>query len=407
MRISFKRIAIIFLIGLFGFLNFFNFQAQAADDAGDIQSDINKLQKKAEQIQQDLNASQGLLQKTTSQVVTTQSLIQKTASEISRKEAEVKNLNDRLELNKKILSEYVRQVYYTNQENLVIEAILKDNNLSDILGNFSQSLGVKDRILNLLEEIKKSKGELEKNKTELVDKKDEHEKLLSIQKSEQNEIKQDVEETQATLAEIQQKISKLRSNLNKILGGSYNTEDIKDAIKFASKVTGVRKGFLFGVLSYESGGNTNAGNCTYKNCGMNATRKTYFDKICKELDFDCEKKPLSCASKNYSGSGGAMGAAQFMSDTWWGYKSRIASATGHNPPNPWSLIDGVVAMALKLENDGATESGSVSIKNPCNGKSVKVKWEIYASMRYLGWNCYGYTNYAPGIQSLAKGYDNL
>ena len=92
MRISFKRIAIIFLIGLFGFLNFFNFQAQAADDAGDIQSDINKLQKKAEQIQQDLNASQGLLQKTTSQVVTTQSLIQKTASEISRKEAEVKNL---------------------------------------------------------------------------------------------------------------------------------------------------------------------------------------------------------------------------------------------------------------------------------------------------------------------------
>ena len=43
-----------------------------------------------------------------------------------------------------------------------------------------------------------------------------------------------------------------------------------------------------------------------------------------------------------------MGAAQFMSDTWWGYKDDIADATGNNPPNPWDLLDGVVAMALKL-----------------------------------------------------------
>ena len=131
-----------------------------------------------------------------------------------------------------------------------------------------------------------------------------------------------------------------------------------------------------------------------------------------------------------------MGAAQFMSDTWGdpyckknkntcGYADSIASATGHYFPDPWDLTDGVVAMALKLENDGANEKGTVRITVPrardskqykeypkCSSpsgtqKKAYVKWEIYASMKYLGWSCYGYAVYAPGVQSLANGYKNL
>jgi len=227
-----------------------------------------------------------------------------------------------------------------------------------------------------------------------------------------NQTEGEIQEREATISEIQSKMLELKSDLNRILGKSYDTGEIKDAIKFANKITGVRKGFLFGMLSMESGGNPNAGACTYKNCSMRDDRKEYFKDIVEELNdsgkkYKYKKMPVSCASSSYPGSGGAMGAAQFMSDTWWGYKDRIASATGHDPPDPWSLLDGVVAMALKLENDGAAKDGKVSIKNPCNGKSVKVKWEIYASMRYLGWTCYGYTHYAPGIQSLAGGYDKL
>ena len=160
----------------------------------------------------------------------------------------------------------------------------------------------------------------------------------------------------------------------------------------------------------ESGGNPLAGNCNYKNADMTSSRKDYFKDICDDLDLSsskCKKMPVSCASSSYPGSGGAMGAAQFMSDTWWGWRDRIADATGHDPPDPWNLLDGIVAMALKLESHGAADDGKVSIKNPCTGKSVKVKWEIYASMRYLGWTCYGYTHYAPGIQNLKDGYDDL
>jgi membrane-bound lytic murein transglycosylase B len=191
------------------------------------------------------------------------------------------------------------------------------------------------------------------------------------------------------------------------LGKSYDTGEIKDAIKFASKQTGVRKGFLFGMLSIESGLATNVGNCNYKESRMNDTRKKYFKEICDELDYDYKKQKVSCPPSSYSGTGGAMGAAQFMSDTWMGYKSKITAATGHKPPDPWNLVDGVMAMALKLENDGATESGSTQITSPCDGKKTKVKWETYAAMKYLGWSCYALTTYAPRAQSLAGGYDNL
>jgi hypothetical protein len=89
---------------------------------------------------------------------------------------------------------------------------------------------------------------------------------------------------------------------------------------------------------------------------MSGTRATIFKSICKELDYNYEKQKVSCPPSGYKGTGGAMGVAQFMPDTWSGYKSSIAGVTGHNPPDPWSLTDGVTAMALKLAKvSGVTE----------------------------------------------------
>jgi len=77
-------------------------------------------------------------------------------------------------------------------------------------------------------------------------------------------------------------------------------------------------------------------------------RKDLFEEIIDELDYDEDEVKVSCNPSSYVGTGGAMGVAQFMSDTWMGYKSEIASTTGHDPPDPWSLADGVSAMAIKL-----------------------------------------------------------
>jgi membrane-bound lytic murein transglycosylase B len=76
-----------------------------------------------------------------------------------------------------------------------------------------------------------------------------------------------------------------------------------------------------------------------------------------------------------------MGVAQFMPDTWNAYKARVASATGHNPPNPWNLTDGVMAMAKKLSMVPGVTSGNRSA------------WKKAATL-YLG------TSYAPYINGI-------
>jgi hypothetical protein len=225
---------------------------------------------------------------------------------------------------------------------------VENGNLNNIVDNFDQTLNIKEKLLNVLSEIKQSSGEIEKTKTELEDTVEDHEKLLGIQQGQQYELKSDVQEAQATLSQVNAKIDKLRGELSKLLGSSVSFKNILDAAKFASNVTGIRKDYLLGVLVVESNLGRYTGGCTYKQSRMSGTRATYFKQICKELDYNYNKMKVSCPPAGYKGTGGAMGVAQFMPDTWMGYKRSIASVTGHNPPDPWDLTDGVVAMALKL-----------------------------------------------------------
>lgn len=412
MNIDFKKILITFLVVVFATscFSFGSFNVRAGDDADDIKDDIEDLADEEKDLEKEIKETEGTFQQKQNQVYSTQGALNKTEEEISRKKEEIKNLEDRIKLNKKILGEYVRQLHIEDQSFPLINFVTSGKSFSDAIKNFDLFVNLKKKIADKLNEVEEIKEEVEGVKEDLAEKKEEHQKILNTQIAEKNKIYSNIQKTKVSLTEVRKELSKLRSSLNRILGKSYDTGEIKDAIKFANKVTGVSKGFIFGVLSMESGGNPLAGNCNYKTCDMTSSRKDYFKDICDDLDLSsskCKKMPLSCASKSYPGSGGAMGAAQFMSDTWWGWRDRIADATGHDPPDPWNLVDGIMAMALKLESHGAADDGKVSIKNPCNGKSVKVKWEIYASMRYLGWTCYGYTHYAPGIQNLKDGYDDL
>ncbi len=411
MRKQRKKI-LTFLVITFFITSFFGFSvypahADTASDIKDKKDKIEKLNKKLKEAQQELATEQSQLYKNKAQISITQTLLKEIQADIARSEEELNNLNNRAELNKKILSEYIRQMYYANQDNPVISLAVFDGNMSDLTWGFDSMTGIKTKISDVLQEINDAKGETEEAKALLASQKQKNQKALESQQVQQAAIVDDIEETQSTLAEIQKKMSELQSDLNKLLGGSYNAKDVKDAIKFASKKTGVRAGFLFGMLSVESRLGASVGGCDYKGSKMSSARLTIFKNIAEELDLDYKKLKVSCAPKSYKGTGGAMGAAQFMSDTWWGYKSKIASATGHNPPNPWNLTDGVMAMALKLKNDGATESGKVRITSPCDKKKISVKWEVYASMKYLGWSCYGLTNYSKTIQSLSGNYDKL
>jgi peptidoglycan hydrolase CwlO-like protein len=344
-----KKVTLIFFVVAFAAINF-NFGknlVMAAEDAEDIQDKIDKYENKVEKVQQQIEQSQGLLQKTQGQISTTKNLLQTTSNEISRKEQELSNLEQRIALNKKILENYIQEMY-VNDQDPIAEMIISEKNFSDLTENFDQILSVKEKILATLDDINKDKSDLEQAKTDLADKKEDHEKLLSVQQGQQYEIKTDINEAQATVSELNAKINKLKGELSSLLGSSVSYKNITDAASFAAKVTGIRKDYLLGVLVVESNLGRYTGGCNFKESRMSGSRATIFKNICKELDYDYTKKKVSCPPSGYKGTGGAMGVAQFMPDTWSGYESSIASVTGHNPPDPWNLTDGVVAMALKL-----------------------------------------------------------
>jgi len=380
-----KQIALWLLIIFLASFNVFNWRGRiifAADNAGDIQNKISDLQKKQERAQQELETAQALLSKNQLQVSTTKNLILQTETTITRKEVELNNLNKRIELQKKILEEYLRDLYYSDQEDPLVALALQRGNLNNIVDNFDQTLNIKEKLLNILSEVKQYSSEVEKTKTDLENTKEDHEKLLGIQQGQQYEIKSNIQEAQATLAEVNAKINKLRSELSSLLGSAVSFDDIMDAAKFAAKVTGIRKDYLLGVLVVESNLGRYTGGCTYKQSRMSGTRAAYFKQIVDELNYNINKVKVSCPPSGYKGTGGAMGVAQFMPDTWMAYKSSIASVTGHNPPDPWSLTDGVVAMALKLTK----VSGVTAHKRSAEAKAYCVylaggNWAAYCDSK--------------------------
>ncbi|MDO8565917.1 MAG: hypothetical protein Q7S04_01890 [Candidatus Moranbacteria bacterium] len=392
----------------------------AQESADEIESDISKLEKKLKKetqeldvLKQDLNQIDSSLTSTQQLIQRTQNLLNQTEQTIGQKEKEIANLEQQLVLERDVLTGLIQEMYLNGSVSLP-EVMLSSSDFVKFLQGNDNLFSTQEKMQGVIQDINEIRSKVTDEKISLEDVKKDHETLLQIKNrqkqvlvAEKVETEGDLEDQQATVAELQSKLNELKGDLNKLLGKSYDAKNIKDAIQFAASKTGVREGFLFGMLSVESRLGASVGGCDYKQSRMSAYRLGIFKSIASELDYDYKKLKVSCPPASYRGTGGAMGAAQFMADTWNGYKSTIASRTGHNPPDPWNLTDGVVAMASKLANDGGAKNGNTTITSPCTRKKVSVKWETYASMRYLGWSCYALNNYSRTIQSLSGNYKNL
>lgn len=176
--------------------------------------------------------------------------------------------------------------------------------------------------------------------------------------------------------------------------------ETEKAADFASSATGVRKDFLMGMLVVESDLGRNPGKCTYKEVEDSAAkdfdqgnlsqkawdnfkeRSEIFKKIADSLDYDYEGLSVSCEPPYY-GTGGAMGIPQFMPDTWMEYKDRIAEITGKDNPDPWDIVDGAVAMALKLSDvPGVADHSLLAERNAAKyylSGSVSWRFDWYAN----------------------------
>ncbi len=373
-------------------------RAADEDEEKEIKEDIelvNKRLKKEEQqktaLEKELSQIQGSVFSTQREIKKTENNIQETALQISRKEAEIYFLDEKLKVKRNMLKEFLREIYYGRQTT-PLEIILSGENFRETLNSVDHFLTLDQKTMGLIFDIKLAKEKILAEKENLVGIKEDHKKLLVLKEDQERDLianrsdtQRDIIEKAATIRELNSKLSKLRGELSALLGKSYNAKDIEDAASFAAKTTGVRKDFILGMLVVESDLGRFTGGCAAEQSRMSSYRMDLFKGICKELDYNWKKQKVSCPPKSYKGTGGAMGVAQFMSDTWMGYKSQIASVTGHNPPNPWNLTDGVTAMALKLARGGATKkSGECNAAKLYLSGTTSSKYNWYCD-RVLYW----------------------
>lgn len=397
------------------------YMAIAQDDAGNIQDDIQKYEKRLEAatkkkktLEQTLNQVNVSLSVAIAAVQKTQAAILDTKDSITRAALEIELADQQITLKQAVLADLVREAYLRGAESPA-DIALGGATLSEILDTSTQFATIGSRIGNILDDMEQLKADRETEKASLETKKKEAEAALAKKNAEkavlaqnQSAIAQDVAEQTATVEELQKKLAELESDLNTLTGKSYNAKDIKEAVEFASGKTGVPKGVLYGFLKMETNLGVNTGQCTYKEVENVAVarykkygskykasiallykRQDIFYTLVDDLGYSKNKK-VSCSPSGYIGQGGAMGVSQFMSDVWQGYSSEVAAKTGHKTPDPWNLTDGVMAMATKLRKAGATSDKESVIKA--------------ASINYLGTF---YSNYYNGIVYWSKNYKKL
>jgi membrane-bound lytic murein transglycosylase B len=399
-----------------------------ADDpsASDIQDNLDSLQKKLDKanqkkqvLVQDLNHIKTSLGATVAMLNKTKILLKDTTDVIRRKELEVQLLEENIQYKKEMLTGLIQEIYW-NADKPLVAVVLGEDDFSTALDEAETMTSLSVRVKGILDDVESLKGQTESEKTNLLAMKQKHEREFAQKAAEQQslvsdqaETQEDIKDQEKIIARLKKELSELQGDLAKLSGKSYDAKDIRDAVEFASKRTGVPEGVLYGFLKMETNLGANTGKCTYeeaadvaisrykvllkKNKNWQASidtlhrRQNLFYDLMKKLNYSKDKK-VSCspASSAYIGQGGAMGIPQFMSDVWIGYSAKISAYTGHGTPDPWNLTDGVMAMALKLQKAGASSSSESVIRR--------------SSISYLGtFN----NNYYSGIVYWSKNYKAL
>ncbi len=365
-------VAAAILAGFFGSLLHPAFAINLADEKARAERELARAQAAADAKAAHLQDVSKSIIVTNSTIAETQSHITKVEADMERKQAEINGLEADLTRNKEVLGKLILEAYY-DDGTTVLPELLSEDDLFAALNNpdrYQTMSGKMQEVLAHLQDVRdaaaSAKADLEQTKQEkrdlLAQKQYQKQHLVADQQNTQS----DLQDIQASISDLKGKLSELQNELNGLLGKSYSTDDVWSAVKFASKQTGVPKGVLMGFLGTETKFAANVGSGTYKK-DMNPSQRSTFESICKDLGINPSKQPVSkrvCynpkAKDGCGGWGGAMGVAQFIPTTWMGYADSVSAITGNSPASPWSLADGVTAMALKLKKTPGITGGSKS-----------------------------------------------
>lgn len=341
--------------------------------------------------------------------------IKKLDEEISATAGRIDNTETEIDSTKGVLSESLR-LLYENDEQGLMEILLKSPQLSDFFNNVNDLLSLQDSLRISLGQLKVLKDELMDEKealsleradaAALKSYQDEQKQAVEGTKSEKNTLlkvtKGKESEYQKILAETKSKAAEIRSRIFRLLGGGELPfgEAVKLA-QVAERATGVRASFILSILTQESAIDgvigRNLGRCYYNTPWDNAagtvmsnSQKPAFLATIQELNLDPNTTPVSCPIVSDGSYGGAMGPAQFMPTTWELYKDKVSGITGGNPASPFNNLDAFTATALLLKDGlGACKeiySTTFSQENCAAAKYYAGRnWRLYTRVGRYGY----------------------
>lgn len=310
--------------------------------------------------------------------------VRQTEGGISTKVNSIGEAETKISKQKASLSEYLRTIYKHDDFSLV-EALLVKKDLAQFFQELSALESVQedinvslDDLAVLKEKLQREKDDLEGKREDLLSlraleqiqkqnvesKKGEKDKILKVTQGQEANYQKLIQAKKSDVAAIRQQISYLER-------AGVSAENAVEYATLAAKRVGIRPAFLLGLLEVETGRRFEEGVITagshlgtgnwktdlyqcYLNLGRPTTaekQKAAFFEITTKLGYDPNTRPVS-RRPNY-GCGGAMGPAQFLPTTWLLFDDKVASLTGHNPPDPWRIEDAFTAAALYLADAGA------------------------------------------------------
>ncbi|MSR76585.1 MAG: hypothetical protein EXS68_03260 [Candidatus Ryanbacteria bacterium] len=338
------------------------------------ETQIEGKQKEAASLQRDINILDSKITKTKLEIRALDLTIQTLQGKIVEKEKSITSIVQKVDREKLSLAESLRTLAEYDEISL-LESMLAYEKMSDFLGDIESLDTVQESLQESFVVLRTTKKEEEVARDEFVDRRQEQSevralqllerKQLEVQEKERRDIlkatKGKESEYKKLVSDRQKNAATIRTQLFLLQGSpSIPFEKAVEYAEKASKKTGVRPAFILGVIGQESALGSNVGQCNLSTSSESkkwrAIMKPSRDhapylRITATLGLNPDTMPLSCPMS--VGWGGAMGPAQFIPSTWEIYAPKVAAATGHNPPNPWTPEDAFMASAIYLGELGA------------------------------------------------------
>jgi len=311
-------------------------------------------------------------------------LVKRLSNDVSLRETQIIRKEENIVRIQGIIASQLK----TLAQDEVIPTILlfvADGQFSDFFIQLQALEVLQSKLHSALQTVRSQKDTLEVEREKLFQQKIDNEQLKDLQEATRGLLTRNSNQKQDLLIKTR---GEERGYQKLVKTSKADIENLKNEIYYLQRIgvtaeqaatlgvlvaerIGIRPAYLIAILEIESRLGANVGSGTWKK-DMHPRDHEAFFHITQGLGLNPDTTPVS-KKPNY-GWGGAMGPAQFLPNTWLGYKDRIAAFSGHNPPNPWNIEDAFFAAAIKLHKDGASSKTAVG--------------EIAAAKTYIGGSPY-------------------